>query len=115
MVLCGCGCFLSGSGLPTSLKALATEDRPPLSRLEWDGGFFPALRAGSPSFDFGIRGSGTWSGCSTEHGDAFGLTGLAPFGFVLELFVVEEQLFSGREHEVGPAIDALEYLVLEFH
>ena len=28
---------------------------------------------------------------------------------------MKEQLFPGREDEVGPAVDALQYFVLEFH
>jgi hypothetical protein len=28
---------------------------------------------------------------------------------------MEEQLFPGREDEVGPAVDALQHFVLEFH
>ena len=52
--------------------------------------------------------------CS-QHGDAFCFTGFAPLGFVFELLVVKEQLFPGREDEVGPAVDALQYFVLEFH
>ena len=51
----------------------------------------------------------------TQHGDAFGFTGFAPLGFIFELLVVKEQLFPGREDEVGPAVDALQYFVLEFH
>jgi hypothetical protein len=31
------------------------------------------------------------------------------------LFVVEEQLFSGGKDEIGPAVNALQHLVLEFH
>jgi hypothetical protein len=31
----------------------------------------------------------------------------ATFGFVLELFVVEEQLFTRREHKFRATIDAL--------
>ena len=28
---------------------------------------------------------------------------------------MKEELFPGREHELGTAVDALQYLVLEFH
>src|SRR5947208_3199781 len=31
------------------------------------------------------------------------------------IFTAGEQLFPGREDEVGPAVDALQYFVLEFH
>ena len=39
----------------------------------------------------------------------------AAFGFVLELFIVEEKLFTSGEHEVGAAVHTLENLVLELH
>jgi hypothetical protein len=45
----------------------------------------------------------------------FALAVLASFGFVLELFVVEEELFTSGEHEVSAAIHTLENLVLELH
>ena len=109
-------CFkLCGSSLPTSLKALAAEDRASLGRLEGDGGFFSALRAGGASFDFRVGGAAALRGHRAEDSYTFRLTGFAAFGLVLELLVVEEQLCSGRENKVGPAVDALEYLVLEFH
>jgi hypothetical protein len=40
---------------------------------------------------------------------------LAAFWFVLELFIVEEQLFTGSEDEVSAAVHALQNLVLELH
>lgn len=51
----------------------------------------------------------------TEDGDPFALAGLAAFRFVLELLVVEEQLFPGGEDEVSPTVDTLQHLVLKFH
>jgi hypothetical protein len=45
----------------------------------------------------------------------FGLARLAPFRFILELLVMKEQLFSGREHKLGTAVNALQHPVLEFH
>jgi hypothetical protein len=50
-----------------------------------------------------------------QYGNSFCLAGFAPLGFVLELLVVEKQLFPGREDEVGPAVDALQYFILKFH
>jgi hypothetical protein len=44
-----------------------------------------------------------------------GLTVPATLGFVLELLVVEEKLFSSREDEIVPTVDTLQYLVLKFH
>jgi hypothetical protein len=53
-------------------------------------------------------------GCA-EHGDALGLTSLAALGFVLELLVVEKQLFPGGEYKFGTAINADQYLILKIH
>jgi hypothetical protein len=55
-----------------------------------------------------------WS-CGPEGGNAFSFTGFATLGLVLELLIVEKQLFSRGKNEVGPAVNALQYLVLEFH
>jgi hypothetical protein len=46
------------------------------------------------------------AGCA-EHGNPFRLTGLAPFWFVSELFIVEEKLLSGCEEEIRATVDAL--------
>ena len=46
---------------------------------------------------------------------AFTLAVFAAFGFVFELFIVEEELFTGSENEVGAAIHTLENFVLEVH
>jgi len=46
---------------------------------------------------------------------ALALAVFATLGFVLELFVVEEKLFTGGEHEVSAAIHTFEDLVLELH
>jgi hypothetical protein len=43
----------------------------------------------------------------SKHGHSIAFAVLAAFGFVLELFVVEEQLFARCEHEVRATIDAL--------
>jgi len=37
------------------------------------------------------------------------------FGVVLELFIVEKQLFAGREYKLGPAVVTLQYSIDEFH
>jgi hypothetical protein len=39
----------------------------------------------------------------------------AAFGFVLELLVVEEELFARGENEIGATIHTLEDLILELH
>jgi hypothetical protein len=93
------------------LETLPTKDRPALCGLEGNGGFLATLRAISPGFYLGIV-----SGCRGTHvGGPLGLASFAAFGFVLELFVVEEKLFSRCEDEVGAAVNTLKNLVLKFH
>jgi hypothetical protein len=50
-----------------------------------------------------------------EDGHALGLAGFAALGFVLELLVVEEQLFARGKNKLGATVDAGQYLVLKFH
>jgi hypothetical protein len=50
-----------------------------------------------------------------ENGHALGLAGFTALGLVLEVLVVEKQLFAGGESKFGAAVDAGEYLVLKFH
>jgi hypothetical protein len=46
---------------------------------------------------------------------AFTLAVFAAFGFVFELFVVEEELFTSGENKVGATIYTLENFILEVH
>jgi len=66
-------------------------------------------------FDFCVTVILSGGGRSAEYGDSLGLASLAAFGFVLELFVVEEKLFPGGENEITPTVDTLQHLVLKFH
>jgi len=84
-----------------------------LSRSEGYGGFLAALRANRFGFDFVIGLAA--AGCGTQHRHPFGFAGLAALGLVLELLIVEKQLFSRGEDEIGAAVNALQHLVLEFH
>jgi hypothetical protein len=59
--------------------------------------------------------SGARRGRSGEDGHTLGLAGLTALGLVLELLIVEEQLFTGGKYEAGATVDAGEYLVLKFH
>jgi len=43
------------------------------------------------------------------------LAGLAAFGFILKLLVVEKELFPGGKNKFCAAIYALQNLILEFH
>jgi hypothetical protein len=45
--------------------------------------------------------------CGSHHCYSFALAVLAAFRFVLELLVVEKQLFARCEHEIRATIDAL--------
>jgi len=80
-------------------EALPAEHRASLSRLEGNRGFPPALRAGGGGFRLALS--------SGRAALALILASLAPFGFVLEVFVVEEVLFSRREYEFCSAVYAL--------
>jgi hypothetical protein len=102
----------SRSHLPLLLKTFSTEDGAALRGSEGDGGVLAALRATGAGFDAGIA---LRSGGGTEYGDALGFAAFAPLGFVLELLIVEEQLFPGREDEIGAAVNTVQHLVLEFH
>ena len=97
---CSGGCCL----LPFLLKTFAAEHRPALRRLERDRRFQTTRRASSS----GLRAYTTATGTL-----CFAL--LAVLGVVLELFVVKKQLFPGRKDEIGPTVDTLQHLVLEFH
>ncbi len=52
---------------------------------------------------------------SSHHRHSLAFAVLATFGFVLELLIVEEQLFTRCEHEFRATIDALQNLILVFH
>jgi len=96
-------------------ETFAAQDWPPLGWPERDGGLFAALGARSPGFnprEMLRVALGGWGG---EDGHALRLAGLTALGFVLELFIVEKQLFPRGEDEVGTAVDARQYLILKFH
>ena len=50
-----------------------------------------------------------------EDRDPLALAILATLRLVLELLVVEKQLFTSGKDEIRTAVDALEYFVLELH
>jgi len=107
----GFGSSGSGGGGAPQLEALPTEDWPSLRGLEWHGGFLAATRTIGASFHLWVIAGRR----SSYGGGPLGLARFATFGFVLELFVVEEQLFPRSEDEVGAAVNTLQNLVLEFH
>jgi len=95
-------------------EAFAAQYGPALRGAKGDGGLLTALRAGGASFDATVM-HGAWRWRSCENGHALGLAHLTALGFVLEPFVVEEQLFPGGKDEIDTAVDAGQYLVLKFH
>ena len=93
------------------LEALPTKHRTTLCRLKRNGCFLAALGTRGTCFHLRIRpGSGNAQSCCP-----LPFAGFATLRFVLELLIVEEKLFTGREYEIRPAVYALQHLVLEFH
>ena len=97
--------------MPLLLKAFAAQHRPPLRGTERNSRFFPTLRAIRARLD--LRVALSLRGSQNSYPLTF--AGLATLGFVLELLVVEKQLFTGGKDEIRTAIDAFECLVLELH
>jgi len=94
------------------LEALAAKHRTSLRRLEGHGGLPLAARADGLCFHPLIIAAVLRK---SQRLGAFAFAVLAAFGFVLELFIVEEELFTSGKYEIGAAVHALEYLVLELH
>ena len=93
------------------LEAFPAKYRSALCGLEWDGRFFSASRTTGAGFDLGVVARRS----SPHARGPLGFAGLTALGFVLELLVVEEQLFPGSENEFAAAVDTLQNLVLKFH
>ena len=90
---------------PLLFETDTAQHRPALCRLEGNRRRFTALRA--------------VDACLWAHPRApFGAFRLALFAvprIVLELFVVEEQLFASCKHKLSATIDALQISVRKFH
>jgi hypothetical protein len=99
--------------MPLLLEAFPAEHRTPLRRTKRHRRILAALRALCAGFRFHV--GVTVLRRRTQHCHPFALTVLAAFGFVLELLIVEEQLFAGGKDKICTAIDTLQNLVLEFH
>ena len=103
----GCSCLLP------LLEALAAKNWSALCRPEGYGSFFAALRTNRSGLDPVVGVALGW--CGSQHGHPFRFAGFAPFWFILELLVTEEELFSRREDEVRAAVNTFQHLVLKFH
>ena len=91
-------------GLPAE-EALPAIHGTALSRLERNRGVPPALRAGGHGLRFGEA--------TTAAALTLGFTSLAALGFVLEVFVVEEVLFSRRKYKFCRTVYTLENSILK--
>jgi hypothetical protein len=95
----------AGGGLPLG-EAFATEDWPALRGSKRDGGIFATLGASGAGFDARVWVSvAARRGRRVENCYALGLAGFAALGLILELLIVEEQLFAGGEDKFRAAID----------
>ena len=102
--------------MPPLLKAFAAQHRPSLRRPEGYRSLFPALRTVRPGLRLRVRMRTRRSARrSSKDGHSLALAVLAAFGFVLELLVVEKQLFTRCEHKIRATIDTFQNLVLVFH
>ena len=86
-------------------EAFPAVDRTSLGRLERHRCLPPALGALGSGFRFGEAGTGGTL--------PLRFTRFAALGFILEVFVVEEVLFSRCENEIRAAIHAFENAVLK--
>ena len=89
-------------------ETFTAEDGATLRGAERNRGVFAALRADGVGFHPSavVVCSAARCGRGGEDGYALGLASLAALGFVLELLIVEEQLFARGENKLGAAIDA---------
>jgi hypothetical protein len=113
----------SGAHAPLLRKTFAAEDRTILRWAERNRGFLAALGASGAGFHAGIASTVPIAtaiavgriGAGRNYGNAPRLTHFTAFGLVLELLIVEEQLFAGRKDKAGAAVDAGKNFVLKFH
>lgn len=105
------GCLRSGCGFLAALETLPAKYRASLRRLKWNRRFLAAIRADGSCFHLWIIRIHR----QPEGLGSLALASLATLRFVLELFIVEEKLFSRGKNEVLPAVNALQNPVLEFH
>ena len=105
--------LLRRRGRSSRSEAFTAEYGTALCRFEGHGRLLAALRTGGARFGFCEAGPARRG--SSQNRYPLRLARLASFGFVLELLIVEEQLFSGSKDEVAAAVDTFEHFILEFH
>ena len=94
------------------LKAFPAKYRAPLCGFEWNCSFLLASGADSLGFHSLVVAPALRQ---TKRLGALAFAIFAAFGFVLELLVVEEELFARGEYKIGATIHTLEDLILELH
>src|SRR5205807_9458264 len=105
--------WLCGGRNPFALlEAFAAKHRASLGWSEGNRSFALASRANGLGFHPLVVASPLRK---PERLSAFFFALLTTLRFVFELFIVEEKLLTGREHEVCAAVDTLENLILELH
>jgi len=106
----------SGGGLRSPrLETFAAKHRPALCWTEGNRCLLAAAGAGGLRLDLGVAVILSGHGSGAQHSDPLVLACLTTFRFVLELLIVEEKLFPGRENKISPTVDTLQHLVLKFH
>jgi hypothetical protein len=93
----------SRAGCATLLETLTAKDRAALRRLKGDGRLLATMGASRASLNFLIAVCRS----SANHCRAFSLARFTALGFVLKLFIVEEELFASSEEKLRAAVDAL--------
>src|SRR5437763_4222242 len=107
-----CGLDAASPGEFPGLEAFLAEHRAPLRWPEGHRGFLAAIGARRHGLDALSSGAGS---AARRPGGTLGFTSLAAFGFVLEVLVGEELLFTRRPHELRATVHAPEDPVLELH
>jgi hypothetical protein len=103
------------SDVPLLRETLAAEDGATLGWAEGDSGFFATLRTYRTGFDPREMMRIPQALWVRKNGHTLGLAVLAALGLILEVLIAEKDLFPGSKNELAPAIDAGQYLVIEFH
>jgi len=93
----------AGANCAALLEAFAAKYWTSLRWLKGHSSFFAAMGTGGASLDFLVSVGRSRSDCRCT----LCFTGLAAFGLVLELLIVEEELFASSEKKLRAAVYAL--------